>query len=113
MALSASQCRTLLGLVHNPNITIKSSDKEDNVVVMDNEQYERMCLDISENPDWYRVISSSRTEGFMPEFFRILDQARFFGVKDDDTWKYMRTKNPRIPTFYALPKTHKQFMCPL
>lgn len=77
-------------------------------MVMDNEQYERMCLDILENPDWYRVMFSRRTERFMLEFFKILDQAKFFSVIGDDAWNYVRMKNPRAPTFYGLPKPHNQ-----
>lgn len=27
-----------------------------------------------------------------------------------DTWVFIRTRHPRLPTFYTLPKVHKDFM---
>lgn len=40
----------------NHTIKIKSSDKGGNIVIMDNEQYRKMCFKILQNHDWYRQI---------------------------------------------------------
>ena len=79
---------------------------------MNTEQYECMCTKILANTDWYRPISRTVLENFSNKFRTIISRALFQGTIDKDTWKFLNTKDPRVPTFYALPKTHKSLIDP-
>lgn len=93
----------------NPNIIIKSLDKgEGDVVVQDRTQYEVLCYKLLNNTAWYRKISPLSIQYFN----QLVNEAKATGVITFDTWKFVRKVNPRVPTFYALPKTHKNLLDP-
>lgn len=58
--LSKKQRQALTSLQNHPWLMVKPADKVGNVVVMNVETYERMCLDILDNKDWYRPISKQK-----------------------------------------------------
>lgn len=65
-----------------------------------------MCLDILGNKTWYQTISFNWIDNFMVEFYSLVDEAFHNGTIT--LWQYIRNPHPRIPTFYCLPKIHKQ-----
>lgn len=52
MNLSENELSALKRLSDNSSITIKASDKGENVVILDNEQYLDMCNQILKNSNW-------------------------------------------------------------
>lgn len=83
------------------HLTIKEADNRGGgaIVVMDNAQYKKMCMDILDNSQWYLSISFKELDSFTCKFYRLVDEARDNGVIDITTWTYIRTPHPRILTF--------------
>lgn len=44
----------------------------------------------------------------MVEFYGLIDETFSDGVITKTIWQYIRNPNPTIPTFYCLPKIHKE-----
>lgn len=78
---------------------------------MDNVNYENMCLKILNNTKCYRKISSSLVYRFNQELYSLVDQS-LKGTITRDLWDFIRTRHPRLPTLYALPKVHKDIHNP-
>ncbi|XP_040178452.1 uncharacterized protein LOC120911183 [Rana temporaria] len=93
-------------------LTIKPSDKGGNIVIQTNDQYRSMCLKILSNKDWYIPIPKSTIIRYETEFYALVDGAFSQGVINQDTWEFIRIKYPKIPTFYCLPKVHKDIVNP-
>lgn len=79
---------------------------------MTHHQYQTMCLDILSNPNWYLPIEDHFTQQTIGEFRGLIGGAFLEGLIDDDTYKFINVQYPRTPTFYALPKTHKNLSAP-
>lgn len=54
--LNQYQRRAIKELMDLPNVIIKPSDKGGNVVLMNTDQYKRICTNILQNDSWYRFI---------------------------------------------------------
>lgn len=105
--MSQKEKQALKILKQNSNITIKSSDKGGNIVVMDNTFYIDMCEKILSNKDWYQKINMSKIAIFNQQFYQMIDQAYTQNILEKPDWDFIRTTFPKIPTFYSLPKLHK------
>lgn len=105
--LSQSHGQALKNLKSYSHLTIKPADKGSCIVVMDNEKYKQMCLDILNKTTWYKPISFEAADRFMIDFYHLVDEAFHAGMIDKNNWKYMRAPSPRLSTFYCLPKIHK------
>lgn len=46
------------------------------------------------------------------KFYALIDGAFSQGTIDQETWEFLWIKYPRIPTFYCLPKVHKDLLMP-
>lgn len=110
--LNRNKRKALRNLETNPNLVIKPSDKGGNIVLMDNERYERICLNILSNKEWYIQISSLLPEQFNDKFYTIIDRARNNGVITEEIWEFLRIPLPRMVTFYSITKTHKSVTNP-
>lgn len=44
----------------------------------------------------------------MSEFYGLVDEAFYNNIIPKSVWEFIRINNPTIPTFYALPKIHKE-----
>lgn len=93
-------------------MVIKPSDKGGNNVLMSHLQYQHMCYDILNNREWYHPIDLQMVSSFENEFRGLCAQAHLKGLVDKDTMEYLVNPFPRTPTFYALPKVHKNLKCP-
>lgn len=105
--LSQTQVQALKKLRTYSHLTIKPADKGGCIVVMDNDKYKKICLDILNNPTWYKPISFEIMEQFMVDFYQLVDDAFHSGIINKNNWKFIRTPLPRLSTFYCLPKVHK------
>lgn len=109
--LTFKERKILKTLASNPSITIKPSDKGGNIVILDNDQYIAICNKILSNQQWY-FISSKKTEKFNREFYRLMDESYAANLLTKSEYDFIRTALPRTPTFYALPKLHKDIRKP-
>lgn len=70
-----------------------------------------MCKKILLNRNWYRPISKTVINHFHTQY-RTIFRAYHQGIIDQNTWNFLNVKDPKIPTFYALPKVHKSLTEP-
>lgn len=91
---------------------VKPSDKGGNVVLLDNHDYIIMCQNILDNKDWYNRLSTQCIDQYNSDFYMFFDQAYNNGVILKDLRDFIRTKHPKIATFYSLPKIHKNQIPP-
>lgn len=102
----------LQSLAANSTITIKPSDKGDNIVIINNEYYVEMCNKILSNKQPYCKVSPTKIEKFHQEFYSLVDETYAANILSKSEWDYVRTTLPRTPTFYSLPKLHKSMHHP-
>lgn len=95
-------------LISYSHLTIKPSDKGGNIVILNNDQYKQLCLDILDNPSWYKRVSMDIIDQYNNEFYSLVDKAYDSQIISKPLWKYNKVANPRVATFYCLSKTHKK-----
>lgn len=110
--LCSQHRKALRDLQYQPDLVIKPADKGGNVIVMDVGAYERMCLNIIDNRQWYWPISKTLVDNFTREYYNLIFKAYQLGIIDLSTWNYLNVKYPKKPTFYSLPKVHKSLKHP-
>ncbi|XP_068115012.1 guanylate cyclase 2G-like [Hyperolius riggenbachi] len=76
------------------------------------EQYVLMCHRILKNKEWYRRVSASRVITNQRMLFDLIDDAIGRGVITAEVGSTLKVENPTTPTFYALPKVHKNLVRP-
>lgn len=92
---------------------IKLSDKGGNVVVMDHDECQSMCLKMFPNSERCQSIETSMLLQFQQEFYGIVDRAYQQSPTDKDILDFVnfnilfQVKHPKTLTFYHLPKMHK------
>lgn len=111
LALFVRQTMREIENMQNDNVT-KNLNPEQNLSLkslkkMDNEMYKNMCSKILKDKKCYRKISSSIVDRYNQDFYRLVDEAHSEAIISRDLWDFVRTKYPRIPTMYALPKVYK------
>lgn len=79
---------------------------------MDKAQYIAMCNKILDNEDWYKRIPLEHVSQFQDEFNLLLLDSFHQRVITKDLYEALLVKYPVTPTFYSLPKTHKDLVCP-
>lgn len=109
---SPKQTEALHQLTSLDKVVIKPSDKGGNIVLMDSEYYERMYLDLLHNRDWYRTVPNSFQIQIQSRYQSIVNSAFNTGTIDKELCEFLTVKSPRLATFYALPKTHKNISKP-
>lgn len=86
--LNSEQIHAFKSLKNNIGITIKASDKGGNIVLMDNINYENLCLKILKIT-CYCKISPSLVNRFSHEFYSLIDEALNEGAIKKDTWDFI------------------------
>lgn len=112
LILNVEQQHALKTLKSLSEITIKASDKGGNVVLMNNLNYEKMCLKILKQQTMLLQNFTSCC-WFNNDFYRLVGVFFSRGIIIKDLWDFVRTQHPRQPTMYALPKVHKNVLDPL
>lgn len=75
---------------------------------MERPRYERTCLNILKNVDWYKVVPPSFVDDLSTRYHTIINKAYNDGVISKEIWEFLQVPNPKLVTFYALPKTQKK-----
>ncbi|XP_040196440.1 uncharacterized protein LOC120929221 [Rana temporaria] len=110
--LSKKQQQALTELTSNSELVIKPSDKGGNVVVMTRIQYIKMCDKILCNDNWYKIIAEDDVPKARSDYISLISLAFQQGLIDQDLREYLEIKWPITPTFYSLPKIHKDIRDP-
>ena len=95
-------------LYNSNDIVIKPADKEGSIVIMNTSDYISEADRQLNNPDHYEKLQEDPTQKFNIHINNLLNQAWRLNIIDESTFNNLQTKNPRIPTFYLLPKIHKK-----
>lgn len=96
----------------NTNSVIKPADQGGNMVVMDNTKYVEMCNKILNNRGWNIKVAGSCATRHKNAFDHVVDQARMSTTILKETWEYIKTPDPKTPTFYTLLKINKSTISP-
>lgn len=102
--LTQKQSRAVIKLQKNPDLIIKQSDKGGNLVLMTHQQYQTMCLKVLLNATWYSPISFFSIQTIIDELRKLVVEAFWEGLIDEDILKFINTQMPQTPTFYAFTK---------
>lgn len=79
---------------------------------MSHAQCQTVCHEVLDNSIWYQPIPPTSITGFINEFRELCTGAFWQGLIDNDTLNYLVSKHLCTPTFYTLPKTHKNLSQP-
>ncbi|PIO33735.1 hypothetical protein AB205_0155560 [Aquarana catesbeiana] len=110
--LTPAQKEALISLQQEMHLIIKPSDKEGNLIVMENSQYESMVMRLLQNRKWYRKIPESHVNYTVTRYRQLLSSASYQGLINNKMWEFLNVPAPKTPTLYALPKIHKNAINP-
>ena len=91
----------------NNDIVIKPADKGVSIVIMNTTDYTAEA-ERQQQLDHYEKLQEDPTQKLNTHIKNLITQAWRLHIIDDTTYNNLQTKNHRIPTFYLLPKIHKQ-----
>lgn len=92
--LSQAQVASLERLKTYTHLTIKQADKGRSTVVLENDHYEQLCLDILENRSWYKPIPIDQADKFLIDFYSLVDEAYDKVTFNNRLWQFICTPIP-------------------
>ncbi|KAM5140434.1 alpha-2-macroglobulin-like protein 1 [Mantella aurantiaca] len=110
--LSRGERRALGELEHNRDIVIKPSDKGGNVVIWKVEAYMEEANRQLSDPDCYTKIPTNPFPPLVAEINDVLKHAKQVNLISKKEYDYLMIREYNIPTFYMLPKVHKNLKKP-
>ncbi|XP_069493449.1 uncharacterized protein [Ambystoma mexicanum] len=108
--LTPNQSQALNNLKNNPEITIKSSDKGGNIVLLNTEDYIHMALTHLKDHKCYEKIKENPFIKISEQWKTMSSHWKDLELLNEDEYRYMITTNPITPTIYFLPKIHKKYI---
>ena len=106
--LKKEEYQAMRELHMNNDIVNKPADKGGSIVIMNTTDYVAETERQLNNPNHYEKLQEDPTQKFNTHIRKLINQACRLNIIDDTTYNNQQTKKPRIPTFYLLPKIHKQ-----
>jgi hypothetical protein len=106
--LTSDEIKALRDLKSNPNIVIKKADKGGGIAVMDRVKYEEQICCMLQDTKIYTSVErddTSRVKSQADDILRNLLQENYLNTKQV---RFLTTFTPVCPTFYGIPKVHKQ-----
>ena len=91
----------------DPTIIIKPSDKGGNVVVLSKKLYEQEALRQLSDSTCYEKITKEQYRTTERKYGDLIQKWYEKGLLDIEEFLYLQSKNAVIPTFYHIPKIHK------
>ena len=107
--LSNDQRQALKNLANDHDIVIKPADKGGAIVIMDKTDYEAACNTHLSNTTFYEEVASNPTSTYKTKISETADEMYKEGLIDDFENNMLKAGD-QTPSFYALPKVHKQFV---
>lgn len=105
--LTKEERNALKDLKEDESIVIKSADKGGATVVMNKTDYVQECLRQLADKMFYEEIPQDPTQRFKNIIFETIDELFEKGDISRKEHDFLRIEHPVIPTFYTLPKIHK------
>ena len=105
--LSHKELQAMRDLHNNPDIIIKPTDKGGSTVIMNTTDYIQEAQRQLSNPQHCRILDTDPAILYNRYIHHIKDRAWRLGIIDGTTKENLQTKNPKIASFYLLPKVHK------
>ena len=109
--LTQDEREALASLKSRKDIKIQAADKGGKVVVMNKKEYEERCTKDLSNTKFYRSLDEDPTENYIKEIeeqLLVMEENDMISDKDRE-FLTEHLGNPRLPSFYGLPKIHKAF----
>ncbi|XP_056408621.1 uncharacterized protein LOC130313384 isoform X2 [Hyla sarda] len=110
--LTKKQRGALNELMELKDVVFKPADKGGNVVVWPISKYEREVFRQLKDKDTYAKLTSNPITQFSIRLGQILDSAFKSGIIDKKTHSGLMLPYPQTPTFYIIPKIHKDPLNP-
>ena len=106
--LTRQQKSAIKSLKENPDITIKPADKGGAIVIWNTTDYVKEATRQLSRRDHYEVLLSDPTNKYCKEITGLIKTSRDSGNMSAQDAKYLLSFQPRLATFYMLPKIHKK-----
>ena len=107
-SLKKQEYQAMRELYNNNDIVMKPVDKGGSIVIKNTTDYISEADRQLNNHDHYGRLLEDPTQKFNTHINNLINQAWRLNIIDESTYSNLQTKNPRIPTFYLLPKIHKK-----
>lgn len=105
--LTSAQFKALENLQNDNNVVYKPSDKGGNIVVMSRTQYVDEALRQLQNSQCYELTNKESYQKSIVLYHDLINRWRDMGMLSMEESLFLRNSNPVTPTFYHLPKLHK------
>ncbi|KAM9320090.1 general transcription factor II-I [Gastrophryne carolinensis] len=105
--LNKEELEALRSLEKEEGIIIKKADKGGNVVILSRDYYCREVQRQLEYHNTYEKLTHNPIKQYKLEFDSLLKKALDEGVITRTLYDFLEVEFPRTPTFYVLPKIHK------
>lgn len=99
-------------LKSDKDLIIRQADKGGAVVLLDKAYYEKEIFGQLSDTKTYQRLKSDPTEKFKKKLDLEIDMGVQTGWITEEMGQYLRTKFPRVPFIYTLPKIHKSLSAP-
>lgn len=110
--LTKKEHDALTWLSNRTDIIIKSADKGGAVCVWGKEKYVTEALRQLTNTEYYSMPASNPMDNMKRELSELLDNAKTQNWISKKEYEFLIYQTPRIPSFYMLPKVHKNLENP-
>ncbi|XP_078525602.1 uncharacterized protein LOC144798546 [Lissotriton helveticus] len=110
--ITEDQRQALKGLMNEESIIIKPSDKGGNVVLMSRELYRAEALRQLADNNYYRECTNAVYQTSIMRYDALVQKWYNQNMLGKDENLFLRNHTPMLPTFYHLPKLHKDMEKP-
>ncbi|XP_073514025.1 uncharacterized protein [Phyllobates terribilis] len=105
--LDQEERKALADLKKLPNVVIKPADKGGNLVIWPHHLYEKQANKILDSPNCYQKLTYNPLNQFQSQLVIILEKAVEANIIPKKLVESIKKLRPKLPTFYLLPKLHK------
>ncbi|XP_069605745.1 uncharacterized protein [Ranitomeya imitator] len=110
--LTSAQGKAIKELKAMHDVVIKPADKGGNVVIWPTVKYEKEAFRQLRDREAYTPLACNPLSKYSSELLEILDRALTRGILTKKVFEGLFVEHPIIPTFYLLPKVHKNAVTP-
>lgn len=110
--LTTDERQVLTDLQEQSNIVIKKSDKGGNVVLLNQQYYEQEVKRLLSDTSTYRRLDSNPFPHLVMELNTKLTWAKDEGLLTQREFEHLFVREFNVPTFYIIPKIHKNLHKP-
>uniref|UniRef100_A0A8C5MZ48 Reverse transcriptase domain-containing protein n=1 Tax=Leptobrachium leishanense TaxID=445787 RepID=A0A8C5MZ48_9ANUR len=105
--MSKKEREALKILKEDKNTIIKPADKGGGIVLMTKTKYIEECVRQLSDNNTYKIMKKDPTSDMKITLMALLNEGRINNILNKKEYEYLSINHPKIPTFYILPKLHK------